>query len=265
MSSLSRTLTLLVLTALSLVTASIVRADTTARIVETQPADRATLGRQESLWIHIEYDTSEAVSLWARPYRNGAQLKKIMSNASPKYTGSGEALGWFALMEPGAVDEVRIVAGGGRPYREWELARQPVDLHWTDAAASSEPRPQWVTDLLAADQARQREDSQRRANEPVPAGETAFFGGFMLLILALFVASIGVPVWSVWKWRGGWRIAAALPAGVVLFVVLRIVVDTTRDPTSHNLWPFEILEFGIVALAIVAALKLLRRFIGVQA
>lgn len=28
------------------------------------------------------------------------------------------------------------------------------------------------------------------------------------------------------------------------FAALRIFVDTTRDPTSHNLWPFEILMWG---------------------
>lgn len=50
----------------------------------------------------------------------------------------------------------------------------------------------------------------------------------------------------------------------MLFVVLRIVVDTAHDPTSHNLWPFEILQVGVVALGIIAVLKLARRFLGVQ-
>jgi hypothetical protein len=69
----------------------------------------------------------------------------------------------------------------------------------------------------------------------------------------------------VWKWRGGWRVAAAIPAGVVLFVVLRIVVDTARDPTSHNLWPFEILMVGGGALVTIGALKLARRMMRVEA
>ncbi len=85
----------------------------------------------------------------------------------------------------------------------------------------------------------------------------------MLGVLMLLVAGIGVPLWSVWKWRGGWRIAAAVPATLILFVVLRIIVDTARDPTSHNLWPFEILQFGVLALLIVGGLELARRFRGV--
>jgi len=51
-------------------------------------------------------------------------------------------------------------------------------------------------------------------------------------------------VWGLWRWRGGWRLFAAVPAAVMAFVVLRIVIDTTRDPTSHNLWPFEIVMWG---------------------
>lgn len=139
-----RILALFGLAALALAATSAAHAESSASIVATQPAGDATLGRQESFWVRIEYNTNEAISLWARPYRSGAQVKKAMSNASLTYTGPGEALGWFALTEPSDV------------------------------------------------------------------------------------------------------------------------IDTTRDPTSHNLWPFEILQFGIVALAIVGGLELARRFMGVH-
>lgn len=255
---------LLAMAALSLAVPA-ARADSSARILETQPAASATLGHQESFWVRIGYTSDEPIGLWARPYQNGKEVQKAMSNASLTYVGSGQALGWFALVEPGDVDEIRIKAGGGKPYREWELTRQPVQLRWTDATPSAEPRAQWVEHLLATEKARYAEDAQRRANEPVTTGATALFGGFMLVVLALLIAGIGVPLWSVWKWRGGWRIAAAVPACVILFVVLRIIVDTARDPTSHNLWPFEVLQFGIAALAIIGVLKLVRRIMDVQA
>jgi len=154
---------LLVFALLSLAAVCTAHAESSARVVETQPSGTATLGRQESFWIRIEYQADERINLWARPYRNGVQLKNAISNASRTYIGSGETLGWFALMEPGDVDEVRIFAGGGKSSREWELARQPVDLRWSDATPSGEPRAQWVTDLLAAEQVSQREDAQRRA------------------------------------------------------------------------------------------------------
>jgi hypothetical protein len=62
----------------------------------------------------------------------------------------------------------------------------------------------------------------------------------------------------VWKWRGGWRIGAAVPALVMAFVIGRIVVDTALDPTSHNLWPFEILMWGGASTIAMGVLALLR-------
>lgn len=259
-----RILALFRLAALGLAATAPAHAESSASIVATQPAGDAALGRQESFWVRIEYNTNEAISLWARPYRSGAQVEKAMSNASLTYMGSGEALGWFALTKPGDVDEVRIFAGGGQPFREWEVARQAVRLHWTDEPPSADLRAAWVTDLLAIEKVRYREDAQRRANEPVSVGALALFNGFMLAVVGVLIAGVGVPLWSLWKWRGGWKIAAAVPVAVILLVALRIVIDTTRDPTSHNLWPFEILQFGIVALVIVGALALARRFMGVH-
>jgi hypothetical protein len=255
----------LTLAALALVASSPAWAASTADVVETSPGADATLGRNESFYVRIAYKSDEPINLWARPYFHGEEVEKAMSNASAKYVGEGEALGWFALIEAGEVDEVRILAGGGKPYRQWELAREPVQLIWTTASASGVRPAPWVEELKAATDARMREEAQRRASEPVSVGETAFFGGFMLLMGALGLAGVIVPLWSVWKWRGGWRIAAAIPAGVVTFVVLRIVIDTARDPTSHNLWPFEVLMAGVGALLAIGVLKLLRRLMRVEA
>lgn len=104
------------LAALSLLAMPVVHAGSNALIVETHPSAAATLGRNESFYVRIEYAADEPISLWARPYRDGNVVAEAMSNPSSKYTGSGEALGWFALIEPGDVDEVRIIAGGGKPY-----------------------------------------------------------------------------------------------------------------------------------------------------
>jgi hypothetical protein len=245
---------------------SIAQADTRVRVVATDPEDGAALAINQSFYVRLDYASDEPVTLWARPYLNGEQVTRTMTNASEKYSGSGEALGWFALTESGAVDEVRVVAGGGSPYREWEVARRPLALHW-GAAAAAEARDAspWVGELQVESAARSREQAKEAASRPVPASDIVMFNGFMLFILAILVAGIAVPVWSVWKWRGGWRVAAGVPVGVLAFVVLRIVVDTAHDPTSHNLWPFEILIFAAIALGITGVLKAARRFMGVHA
>lgn len=46
------------------------------------------------------------------------------------------------------------------------------------------------------------------------------------------------------------------------FVVLRIVIGTSIDPTSHNLWPFEILMWGFASAASIAVMMLVRAITG---
>jgi hypothetical protein len=236
-------------------------ADSRADIDNTHPSSTAHLATNETFYVRISFTTEEPLSLWARPFRNGVEVTTAMSNPSLRHEGSGEALGWFALTEPGDVDEVRIRAGGGKPYREWELASMPVQLEWT-RGGRARPLPEWVRELQAIETARMNEDAKRRANEPTSSGDVAIFSGFMLFMLALGIGGVIVPVWAARKWQGGWRIAALAPVAVLGFVILRIVIDTARDPTSHNLWPFEIIMFGAGALGAIAVLKLLRRITG---
>ena len=61
---------------------------------------------------------------------------------------------------------------------------------------------------------------------------------------ALGLFGLLASAWDLRRSRGGWRIAAAAPVVMMALVVLRILVDAARDPTSHNLWPFEIVMWG---------------------
>lgn len=47
-------------------------------------------------------------------------------------------------------------------------------------------------------------------------------------------------------WRAPWLSVAG---GFVLAVLARIGFETARDPTSHNLWPFEVIIAGGFGLA----------------
>lgn len=239
-------------------------AASSARVVDTHPGEGELLGINEALYFRIEYSTDEPISLWARPYLRGRQIQKAMSNASAKYAGAGEALGWFALTQPGEIDEVRIIAGGGQPYREWELARAPLRISWGATRAARRAEVQWVATLKAAESERLRQAVESRANEPVSAAEVTLFNGFMLLMLAIGIVGVAAPFWSMRRWSGGWKIAAAIPAVVMAFVILRILVDTARDPTSHNLWPFEILMWSAASLATIGVLKLARKTLRLE-
>jgi len=85
-----------------------------------------------------------------------------------------------------------------------------------------------------------------------------------MIVVGLILFSI--PAWPllafVWyalrNWRGGWRAVAVLPALPLAYVAVRIVVDTSIDPTSHNLWPFEIVIWSIAGLIGFGLIALLR-------
>lgn len=80
----------------------------------------------------------------------------------------------------------------------------------------------------------------------------------VLVVVAGLVALafLGLQAWSLARWRGGWRAAALLPLLGFGAILTRVVLATRRDPTSHNLWPFEVLFAAAVALAALGLLSL---------
>lgn len=222
------------------------RAQTQVQVLETWPAgDSITLGQNQNFYLHLHYTSDQPEHIWARPYFQGKPAN-AGSNPSRVYpAGSGEALGWFFLFDPGTqVDEVRITAGDGSTHGTPVVATYPVSITGGDEPAQGAAQPAWLVTLRATDKAAQDADYQKAMNTPVTAGDVALFSGFMLAMIAIGILALAGPAWGLWRWRGGWRLAAAVPAVIMAFVVLRIFIDTTRDPTSHNLWPFEIVMWG---------------------
>ena len=222
------------------------RAQTQVQVTETWPAgDSITLGKNQNFYLHLHYTSDQPVQIWSRPYFQGKPAN-AGSNPSRVYpAGSGEALGWFFLFDPGTqVDEVRISAGDGSYNRTPVVATYPVSITGGDEPAQAAAQPEWVASLNAADEAASHATYEKQMNTATSPGSIAIFGGFMFTMIAIGLLSLAWPAWGLWRWRGGWRIAAAVPAVIMAFIVLRIFVDTARDPTSHNLWPFEIVMWG---------------------
>jgi hypothetical protein len=239
-------------------------ADVRVRVAATDPPAEATLGRDQSFYVRIQYDTDEPTAFWTYAYAGGKRIEKgWKSNASARWSGSGYALGWIAFDVPMEVDEIRIVAGGGKPHVQREVARYPVKLRWTDGPATRATAP-WVPELQQATTAAWA--AERRAAEANRGVGDAILGLLVMPLLGgVVLACLGAPVWVLWKWRGWWRLAGVVPFAIMAFVVGRIVVDTARDPTSHNLWPLEIVYSGAAGLALILVLALLRRFTGAGA
>jgi len=237
-------------------------ADVKVRVAGTDPGRTAALGRDEPFYVEVEFTADEPISIWVRPFFGGKPVLHAKSNASSKHAGSGSAIGWFSLDDASEVDEVRIVVGGGKPYREWVGATYPVSLGGTGRPAATRERAGWVAELSQAEDVARRQAYEKQTSEPVSASDSLFMSGFMLAILALLAGGLAAPVRAVWRWRGGWRMAAGVPLALLGFVVLRIIVGTSIDPTSHNLWPFEILMWSVISLLLLGGIAFVRRITG---
>lgn len=242
------------------------RAQTQVQVTETWPAgDNFTLGRNQNFYLHLHYSSDQPVQIWARPYFQGKPAN-AGSNPSRVYpAGSGDALGWFFLFDPGTqVDEVRISAGDGSSRRTPVVATYPVSITGGDEPAQDTVQPAWVTTLSAADKAAQDANYHKAMNASTTPGNVVLFAGFMLAVIALGLIGFAWPAWGVWRWRGGWRLAAVVPGAAMALVVLRIVIDTARDPTSHNLWPFEIVIRGGWVCVAMLLLGLAHKFFAAK-
>lgn len=241
-----------------------VQANPTVSVLATDPpGTNVLLGRNENFYLHLRYKSDKPTRIWVEPYFQGRPVK-AGSNPSREYAaGSGEAIGWFFLFQEGArVDEVRIRAGDGSTRGTSVVSSYPVEITASEQAPETRSTVDWVNRLNALDANAQREDYEKRMNTPVTAEETMLFNGFFLALLGIGVLGFAAPAWAVWRWRGGWRIAAAFPAAMMAFVVLRIVVDGAMDPTSHNLWPFEILMAGSASTGFIFLAGLIRKIVG---
>jgi hypothetical protein len=245
---------------LAMLTATSVQAATNVEVLETFPAgDRVTLEKGENFYLRLRYDTDGPTKLWARPFHEGKPAQ-AGSHGSSSYTGSGEALGWFFFTdERGAVDEIRIMTGDGSVEGTKVALIYTVDINSGDTSAEDATEPEWVTRLKTRDAERQQLAREEAASQRASAGTGVFMILFMLAMLALGVAGLVLPIRALAKWRGGWRIAAAVPAAVMAFVLLRIIFGVAVDSTSHNLWPFEVLSAGLLSLVVMGLLMLLRR------
>ena len=214
-----------------------------------------------NVYLRIAYETDRPARIFVRPYYRGEQVR-AGSNPSPLYSGKGELLAWFFLQAGAQVDEIRVSAGNGSPSGTVEVARWPLRVFAYSTAPAPAAEPPWVAELGAVEKGRLEASREAEAKALAAEPTGPIFDALMLAFPAVFMA-IGIvglawPAWAVWRWRDTWRWWALAPLLVLGFVVLRIVVDTALDPTSHNLWPLEIIMFGGASLLAMLVISLLR-------
>lgn len=90
----------------------------------------------------------------------------------------------------------------------------------------------------------------------------------MLATILLFGAFLGIllsPLWLLLQiralrgWRGTWRIVAVVPAAAVTGHASFVLARVLHDPTSHDLWPFELGMTLAAALIVISLATAVRR------
>jgi hypothetical protein len=249
----------------SIASISAVHAASQIEVLDTYPAGSdVTLARNQTFYVHLHYSTDRPIRIWVRPYFHG-QPAHAGSSGSFTYTDSGEALGWFFMMSNlGAVDEIRVETDEHTAYGTSVLS-YPVHVTGSNLDGLLEPQPEWLTRLRAREAEQQRQAHETYMRQPVSFATSALFDLFMLAMLALGVLGFILPIAALVRWRGGWRLAAAAPLALMGFVVLRLIVGVQQDPTSHNLWPFEIVMTGGLSFVVMLVLQSMRKAAGATA
>jgi hypothetical protein len=69
----------------------------------------------------------------------------------------------------------------------------------------------------------------------------------------LVVVTISALLLRLYGVASFWRATGMVGASVVMVVMARVLVDGMRDPTSHNLWPLEVIIALIIGFACSAS------------
>lgn len=81
---------------------------------------------------------------------------------------------------------------------------------------------------------------------PIPYAQVSLPGNPSFAALIACGAAAGLLAGLLLK--RGLLAVLTVPTGFAIAVLGRMVVETNRDPTTHNLWPFEVAIVGVIGL-----------------
>src|SRR3546814_15021715 len=84
----------------------------------------------------------------------------------------------------------------------------------------------------------------------------------MATVFGLALFGLVAPIWCFRRWRGGWRIAAAIPmVGMVLFVAF-LLLTAVFNPDSLGLLPLVVLMAAVPCSVDIVVLFVARKLTG---
>ena len=85
---------------------------------------------------------------------------------------------------------------------------------------------------------------------------------FVFNLLVFSIPAVGAALWSnrlSVSSRDEWKLFVWFPVVPLAAWAVFIAIGVTRDATSHNLWPFELVAVGLFSLVLYGIVLLLRR------
>ena len=229
--------------------------DHRVEVLETYPpGPQVVLGPGEKFHVRVAWSTSSMTRIFLRPYRDGREVRALNS-PSPRYDrGSGETAVWFSFAGPDdSVDEIRLFVGNSGHRLG---ARHAVDVR-SGAVVARPPAPAWVAELESSVL-----EATGGPSAPPTNPDERWFNAFLPAVAGLALFGLAAPVWGVVRWRGRWRIAAAVPmAGMGLFAAF-LLLTALFDPGSLGLLPLVVLLAAVPSSLFMVVLFLARRFTG---
>ena len=230
-----------------------------ATLVETDPASPAVLYGNDNVYVRFHYVSNAPVSIWVTPYSNGQKVGAITSGSPPYPAGEGEGFAFFACNQACRVDSIHFQAapqGSGYPSIDQSA---PVDFAWDGAPGRWHTPATWVKPFQDKEAQRQKQVYDAYMAQPLGASGVATIIVFGAMLLGALSVCVIWPLYGLIKWRGKWRWLAVAPLALTLLKTLGISADLARDPTSHNLLPFEYLVIGVIVAPYMLLVWLLRR------
>ena len=219
------------------------------RVNAADPASGGRLAVGDTLYLRISYSSPVPLRFRGTGYIGETEVTEGAAyNPAPVYpAGEHEALVWISYAGPALIDEVRI----GVKDAGWKLLRSlsyPVMAEWA-AGAPRRGRAAWAAQLS---------DRQQAMTSDSMAG-TDGSDGLASLLMALAAASIPgyvcLQLFMLYRYSGGWRIAAGLPLVVMIPLALYTVAALAME---SNLWPLMMLFLAPPAFLYLAGLLIVR-------
>ena len=231
----------------------------TLEIAATDPPSPAVLHADDEVYVRVRYQSDAPLRIWVRPYLHDAPAA-AMSGGSPVYpAGAGEAFGWFSFGGRGTVDAIHVQAAAANSGHPTTDVAANAEFSWDGSVGARHERAAWVAPMVHRQEEAQKQEYRAYANRPLGISGTLALGVFAIGVLASLAGCFAWPIWGVLRWRGLWRALAAVPLAMMLLWCLKDCADLSRDPTSHNLLPFELIEAAVLAAPYMLAVWLLRR------